>query len=125
MWRMPDGHWYLMYSGNNWDSARYATGIADCGTTPLPASRCRPIRAGVQRPYFGFTGPAGIDPYRGLPQNRREPGGMDVFTAANGSLRVVWHWWDGGPRYPMTGVLSRGTNGFAVNWRRRRGCRRG
>lgn len=114
MWRMPDGHWYLMYSGNNWDSARYSTGIADCGTSPLPGSRCRPIRRGVERPYFGFTGTAGLGPYRGLPQNHRGPGGMDVFRAANGSPRVVWHWWDGGPRYPMTGALHRGTGGFSV-----------
>lgn len=114
MWRMPDGHWYVMYSGNNWDSVRYSTGIADCGTKPLPTSRCRPIRRGVERPYFGFTGTVGLNPYRGLPQNHRGPGGMDVFRAANGSLRVVWHWWDGGPRYPMTGVLGRGSGGFFV-----------
>jgi hypothetical protein len=113
-WRMPDGHWYLMYSGNNWDSPRYATGIADCGTTPLPASRCDPVRRGERRPYFGFTGDRGIDPYRGLPQNHRGPGGMDVFAAADGSPRVVWHWWDSGPRFPMTGVLERGTGGFSV-----------
>ncbi len=114
MWRMPDGHWYLMYSGNNWGSARYATGIADCGTTPLPANRCRPVRQGVERPYFGFTGAVGINPYRGLPDNRRGPGGMDVFAAADGSRRVVWHWWNGGPRHPMTGVLDRGSGGFFV-----------
>jgi arabinan endo-1,5-alpha-L-arabinosidase len=114
MWRMSDGHWYLMYSGNNWDSARYSTGIADCGTSPLPGSRCKPIRRGVERPYFGFTGTNGLGPYRGLPQNRRGPGGMDVFAAADGSPRVVWHWWDGGPRYPMTGVLGRGADGFYV-----------
>jgi arabinan endo-1,5-alpha-L-arabinosidase len=114
MWRMRDGHWYVMFSGNNWDSARYATGIADCGTTPLPRSRCRPARQGVKRPYFGFTGTAGIGPYRGLPQNRRGPGGMDVFGAADGSHRVVWHWWDGGSRYPMTGSLGRDASGFFV-----------
>ncbi|MEV0649089.1 family 43 glycosylhydrolase [Phytomonospora sp. NPDC050363] len=114
MWKMPDGHWYLMYSGNNWDSARYATGIADCGTTPLPSSRCAPMQDGVARPYFGFTGEAGLGPYRGLPLDRRGPGGMDVFAAADGSPRVVWHWWTGSGRHPMTGVLNRGANGFTV-----------
>ncbi|NBE57052.1 family 43 glycosylhydrolase [Streptomyces boluensis] len=114
MARMSDGRWYLLYSGNNWDSARYATGIADCGTTPLPGTRCEPLRRGAERPYFGYTGTAGLAPYRGLPQNHRGPGGMDVFTAADGSHRVVWHWWDGGPRHPMTGVLSRGGDGFYV-----------
>ena len=114
MWRTPDGRWYLMYAGNNWDSARYATGIADCGTTPLPNSRCTPLRQGVSRPYFGFTGARGINPYRGLPGNHPGPGGMDVFAAADGSPRVVWHWWDGGTRHPVTGVLQRGTGGFSV-----------
>lgn len=114
MWKMPDGHWYLMYSANNWDSARYATGIAKCGTSPLGGAGCEPIRQGVRRPYFGFTGDAGLDPYKALPGNRRGPGGMDVFRAANGDPRVVWHWWDGGPRYPMTGLLTRGQDGFAV-----------
>lgn len=114
MWKMPNGHWYLAYSGNNWDSPRYATGIADCGTTPLPGSRCRPVREGVERPYFGFTGDGGINPYRGLPGNHRGPGGMDVFQAADGTQRVVWHWWDGGPRYPMTGMLNNSSTGFSV-----------
>ncbi|WP_334553586.1 hypothetical protein [Micromonospora sp. CPCC 205714] len=34
MWRAADGDWHLMYSGNNWDSARYATGIAGVLTRP-------------------------------------------------------------------------------------------
>lgn len=114
MWRMADRHWYLMYSGNNWDSPRYATGIADCGTTPLPASRCTPVRQGAARPYFGFTGAAGINPYRGLPGDHRGPGGMDVFRAENGGLRVVWHWWNVTSRFPMTGVLQRRADGFVV-----------
>ncbi|MFF2654328.1 family 43 glycosylhydrolase [Streptomyces sp. NPDC058045] len=113
MWR-SNGHWYVMYSGNNWDSARYATGIASCGTTPLPNSRCTPIRRGVQRPYFGFSGAAGINPYKSLPQNHRGPGGMDVFPAADGTPRVVWHWWTGSTRHPMTGVLHLGADGFSV-----------
>ncbi|MGP4110892.1 family 43 glycosylhydrolase [Streptomyces sp. 4N509B] len=114
MWRMPDGRWYLRYSGNNWDSARYATGVAECGTSPLPTSRCRPLRRGVERPYFGFTGTAGLGPYHGLPGNHRGPGGTDVSAAADGGPRVVWHGWDGGPRFPMTGVLGRGADGFVV-----------
>ncbi|MET8372041.1 family 43 glycosylhydrolase [Micromonospora profundi] len=115
MWKEADGRWYLMYSGNNWDSARYSTGIANCGTTPLPSSRCTPIRDGVTRPFFGFTGAAGLNPIRGLPGNHQGPGGMDVFRAADGTARVVWHWWDGGPRFPMTGVLTRPSSGFLVS----------
>jgi len=115
MWRAADGRWYLMYSGNRWDSARYATGIARCGRSPLPASRCRPLQHGARRPYFGFRGAAGVHPFRGLPQNHRGPGGMDVFTGADGRPHVVWHWWNGGVRHPMTGVLTRGAGGFSVS----------
>lgn len=115
MWKAGDGEWYLMYSGNNWDSARYATGIANCGTSPLPGSRCTPIRDGVARPFFGFTGAAGLDPIRGLPGDHPGPGGMDVFAAADGTFRVVWHWWDGSHRFPVTGVLTRPSTGFLVS----------
>ncbi|GIG66851.1 family 43 glycosylhydrolase [Phytomonospora endophytica] len=114
MWS-TGGRWYLAYSGNNWDSPRYSTGIADCGTTPLPGSHCTPITQGVARPYFGFTGASGINPIRGLPGNHQGPGGMDVFAAANGSLRVVWHWWNGSTRFPMTGVLTKPAAGFTVS----------
>jgi hypothetical protein len=114
MWRRANGTWYLMYSGNNWDSARYATGIAECGTTPLPSSRCKPLRNGVERPYFGYTGSGGLGPYRGLPGNHRGPGGMDVFAVPDGSFRVVWHWWDGGPRYLINGALRLDDGGYYV-----------
>ncbi|WP_407560500.1 family 43 glycosylhydrolase [Streptomyces sp. 184] len=114
MWRRANGTWYLMYSANNWDSARYATGIAECGTTPLPSSRCTPLRRGAERPYFGYTGSGGLGPYRGLPGNHRGPGGMDVFAVPDGSLRVVWHWWDGGPRYPVNGALRLDAGGYHV-----------
>jgi arabinan endo-1,5-alpha-L-arabinosidase len=114
MWRMSDGHWYVMYSGNNWNSARYATGIADCGTSPLPATRCTPIQQGVTRPYFGYTGSTGINPYRGLPGNHPGPGGMSVFAVPDGSLRVVWHWWNGTRRYIVNGALKRDSGGFYV-----------
>lgn len=114
MWRRANGTWYLMYSGNNWDSARYSTGIAECGTTPLPSSRCKPLRNGVERPYFGYTGSGGLGPYRGLPGNHRGPGGMDVFAVPDGSFRVVWHWWDGGPRYLINGALRLNDGGYYV-----------
>ncbi|MBB5800309.1 hypothetical protein F4560_000077 [Saccharothrix ecbatanensis] len=114
MFRAADGLWYLAYSGNNWDSARYSTGIARCGG-PLPGSRCTPLQNGVERPYFGFTGTGGLNPYRGLPGNHRGPGGMDVFTAADGSHRVVYHWWNGSSRFPITGVLGRDAGGFLVS----------
>jgi hypothetical protein len=112
-----DDVWYLAFSDNNWDSARYATGIARCGNSPRPSTRCTPIRRGAERPYFGFTGNAGLSPYRGLPANRQGPGGMDVFHAADGSLRAVWHWWrpSDRTRHVVVGRLLRNAGGFYVD----------
>ena len=111
-----EGEWYVAYSGNNWDSPRYATGIASCGSNPLPESRCTPVRNGVAKPYFGFTGVEGLGPYRGLPANHQGPGGMDVFAAADGTLRAVWHWWNplNAQRYVAIGRLLRDDGGFYV-----------
>lgn len=111
-----EGVWFVAYSGNNWDSARYAIGIARCGNTPLPAQRCTPIRRGVDRPYFGFTGSAGLNPYRGLPGNHRGPGGMDVFEAADGTARAIWHWWrpSDRSRHVVVGRLLHDAGGFYV-----------
>lgn len=108
--------WYLAYSANAWDSARYATGVAKCGKKPIPRSRCTPMRNGVKRPYFGFTGKAGLGPWRGLPGNRTGPGGMDVFQARDGSHRAVYHWFrrSDGSRYPVTGAFVWHDGGFAV-----------
>lgn len=108
--------WYLAYSGNKWDTARYSTGIASCGTSPLPASRCTPLQNGRQRPYFGY-GASAIHPYRGLPGNHPGPGGMDVFTAADGTKRAVWHWYSLAThkRHVMVGTLNINSGGFAVS----------
>jgi arabinan endo-1,5-alpha-L-arabinosidase len=111
------GRFYVAYSGNNWDSARYATGIVDCGTSLLSGGICTPVGGGVSRPYFGFTGPGGLDPLRGLPGNHPGSGGMDVFKAANGSLRAVWHWRNpaNGRRYVQTGTFGRNGTQFVVS----------
>ena len=37
------------------------------------------------------------------------------FDAADGTERVVWHWWNGSTRFPMTGVLTRPSTGFLVS----------
>ncbi|OYO11788.1 hypothetical protein CGZ94_15405 [Enemella evansiae] len=114
MFRTGNGEWYVTYSGNNWDSPRYATGIARCGTNPLPSKRCSPIGQGVTRPYFGFRGAGDINPLKGLPANHRGPGGMDVFQTPSGDNRVVWHWWNG-QRYVKTGDLKAAGSGFVVD----------
>lgn len=111
-----DGHYYLTYSGNNWDSPRYSTGLADCGTNPIPSSRCKPRGDGVNQPYFGYTGSSGLSPFRGLPGDYQGPGAMDVFFTAANRRCVVWAWWDPGTghRYPRIGELKRDDAGFYV-----------
>lgn len=84
-----NGHYYLFFSGSDWATDRYATGIADCGTSPLPASRCKPLE-GANRPYFGYSGSTPA-PFRTLPTNQRGPGGMTPYRSAGG-WRATWHW---------------------------------
>ncbi|MBE1573490.1 family 43 glycosylhydrolase [Amycolatopsis roodepoortensis] len=115
MFKSADGYWYLAYSGNNWDSARYATGIARCGTGPLPSTRCTPRQNGGERPYFGYTGTGGLNPYRGLPGNHPGPGGMDFFQAANGQYHAVYHWWNGSRRFPIVATVLRNDGGFYLS----------
>ncbi|MFC7621665.1 family 43 glycosylhydrolase [Microlunatus sp. GCM10028923] len=111
-----EGHYYLTFSGNNWRSARYSTGIADCGTSPLPSSRCRLLQDGANQPYFGYTGAGGLGPYRGLPGNHAGPGGMDVFYTSGNRRCVVWHWYDTAAdrRHPIIGELKLNSGGFYV-----------
>ncbi|HEX6686298.1 MAG TPA: family 43 glycosylhydrolase [Candidatus Limnocylindrales bacterium] len=112
-----ENHYYLMFSGNNWRSVRYATGIADCGTSPLPSSRCTLLRDGVNQPYFGYNGTGGLGPYRGLPGNHPGPGGMSAFYTQNGRRCVVWHWYnpETDRRRPIIGELKRDDGGFYVD----------
>lgn len=104
-----DGRWWLFYSGNLWRTAKYATGIARCGDSPM--SRCTPV-PGRDRSYFGYLGPAGMhgihEPVRGLPRNKKAPGGMAVFHARNDGLRAVWNYrrMSDGKRFSLTGKLT-------------------
>lgn len=105
--------WYLFFSGNNWDSVRYSTGIGNCGGTTSPAGGC-PIAVSTSRPYFGYVGSGDLDPLKSLPDNRPGPGGMSVFRTNGGAARAVWHWWYGG-RWSMAGVLAYTTGpGFSI-----------
>jgi hypothetical protein len=82
------GHWMLFYSGNNWDQARYSTGIALC-PDPLATTGCTPY-ASTTNPYFGYTGGGNIGPLYGLPFSMPGPGGMSLFRNRAGDARVVW-----------------------------------
>jgi hypothetical protein len=92
--------WYLFFSGNDWDSNRYGTGIALCGTT-LDDGRCPPLDA--QRAYFAYkprpdAGPGfqhALPPRmrnKTLPGNKRGPGAFDVFKAPDGTWWASWNY---------------------------------
>lgn len=102
-----DGHWWLFYSGNAWRTDKYSTGVAKCGSSPM-ATSCAPY-PGPRRPWFGYVGSTGLRaphaPKRKLLGNHRGPGGMSIFYARDGSMRVVWHYHSAHGRVSRTGVL--------------------
>lgn len=112
-----DGRWWLFYSGNKWRTAKYATGIARCGDSPM--SKCTPV-PNRDRSYFGYLGEDGMHgvhkPVSGLPRNKRAPGGMSVFHARNGGMRVVWNYRraSDGKRFSLTGNLTYSNGRWAV-----------
>jgi hypothetical protein len=85
------GHLVLFYSGNDWGTDNYATGVATCrgviGPGPL-CDRMDSVRPQLQR----RNGRSGI-------------GGASAFRDASGNLRLAYHYWDdrlpaGYPRWP-------------------------
>lgn len=99
------GTWRLFFSGNKWDTRRYAVGLANCGESVMVGA-CTPTHTG--RPWFGYVGTGDIDPVHQLPGNHTGPGGLAAFTDNAGNPRVVWHWYNTstGVRPAMTGLLS-------------------
>jgi hypothetical protein len=106
--KMSDGYYYLFFSGNEWQSSKYATGIANCGTTLLPASRCKLI-SDANRPYFGHSS---TNPVRQLPGNRPGAGAMSPYKST--THRASWHYYTGGADY--TGAPTRkSTSGYTLS----------
>jgi hypothetical protein len=69
------GHYYLFYSGNDWNTAKYAVGVATC-TGPLG-----PCTDATPSPILsGGRGVAG-------------PGGEWVFADASGNFWIAFHAW--------------------------------
>jgi hypothetical protein len=69
------GHYYLFYSGNNWNSSNYAVGVATC-TGPLG-----PCNDASPKPILSSgSGLAG-------------PGGESVFADAAGTFWMAFHAW--------------------------------
>ena len=83
-----NGELLLFYSGNSWDSDTYATGLAHCSALVGGGPLCQrdpanPVLAHKQT-------------------NQKSIGAPSAFIAADGSLRVAYHWWKEGfaPQYP-------------------------
>jgi hypothetical protein len=77
------GRYFLFFSGNNWNSANYAIGVATCSGPlgPCTEPTSQPILAGT---------PA-----------VEGPGGADVFTDTAGDYWIAFHaWTDGEVGYP-------------------------
>jgi hypothetical protein len=73
-----DGTWILLYSGNRWNSDRYAIGYAVCDG---PAGPChRPASPRVRTSGSKMEG----------------PGGADAFSTVNGRTAVAYAAWDRG-----------------------------
>jgi arabinan endo-1,5-alpha-L-arabinosidase len=106
-----DGSWDLFFSGGEWNSANYGTGVAHCGSA-LQAGGCK-MMGSTTSPYFGFSGNA-FGTQHTLPDNHPGPGGMDAYKSANG-WRAAWHWWkEGGERHSQTSTLSWDGNRWKV-----------
>jgi beta-xylosidase len=69
------GHYYLFFSGNDWDSANYAVGVATC-TGPL-----------------GPCTDASASPILSSGQGVAGPGGESVFADASGNFWIAFHAW--------------------------------
>jgi Glycosyl hydrolases family 43 len=72
-----DGHFFLFYSGNAWDSRQYATGYAVCDSVRGPC------RKPLDHPWLGSD------------TQISGPGGLSVFAGPRGETGVIYHAWLG------------------------------
>jgi beta-xylosidase len=87
MWS-SGGSYYLFYSGNNWNSASYAIGVAVCQG---PLGPCTKPLAG---PFFASK------------PNVAGPGGASVFQDSQGNPWIAFHaWLPGAAGYPNARLL--------------------
>ena len=85
---LSGGNYFLFYSGNNWDSASYAIGVATCSGPLGPCTE--PSLEPILASGAGVSG----------------PGGQSIFSAVDGSLWVAFDGWESGAvGYPHSRVL--------------------
>jgi beta-xylosidase len=72
-----NGKYYLFYSGNWWESHKYAVGYAVCDTVTGPCEKP------LNEPWFQFKPPA------------MGPGGESFFMDKEGNLWMAYHAWTG------------------------------
>ena len=98
------GRYYLLYSGNDWNTAAYAVGYAVCRavTGPCTKPRARPVLA--------------------VHADEAGPGSATVFTDAVGHLRIAFHAWTiphvgypGGQRSLHLGTLGVSGDALAIS----------
>jgi beta-xylosidase len=77
------GHYFLFYSGNNWDSPSYAIGVATCAGPLGPCTK----------PWS--------QPILSSDSTMEGPGGPSVFADTSGALWIAFHAWaPGAVGYP-------------------------
>jgi hypothetical protein len=72
---MANGHYFLFFSGNDWNSTNYAVGVATCAGPLGPCADASPVPI-----LASGTGIAG-------------PGGESVFTDTSGASWIAFHAW--------------------------------
>jgi beta-xylosidase len=92
MWQ-ENGIWHLLYSGNLWNTDRYAIGYAECDT---PLGPCRKVEDGPVMASDGET--AG-------------PGGAEVFSDHEGRRWIVYHGWSA----PLIGTANGGVRSLRLD----------
>jgi arabinan endo-1,5-alpha-L-arabinosidase len=104
---LESGTYYLFFSGDNWNSKNYATGVASCGSRIVDGGKCTSIYAS-SRPWLGWSGrPGGA--FFHTPEDIWGPGGLSFVSDAGGGIRtnpngdpyVAIHWWLANDLRPM------------------------
>jgi hypothetical protein len=93
------GEWLLTWSGNRWETANYATGLAVCDS---PLGPCR--RVSHDTPWLRISSDSGISTSASFVGS----GGLSFVAGPNGRLYAVFH--------AYRGTASPGSGAVRVGW---------